>query len=384
MSESDTNVTNKKLCIFSYISYYANDPIALTKHLPQIPEAWQLIASSYGNSEDYSYRALAFINETTKEIVFANAGSDLRDIHDLRDNLAIYAGYTPYKTESIRSFFENVRSINETRIQNGKDNFLTDYSIYTTGHSLGGVLSDLFAVMLKSKGIKVLKSTTFESPGSKEAVEYAIDNNLFDKTSEINLDTTEFNVYTAKPNFVNTACEHFGEIVMLIFKHHQQEEEINNNLCGSISNKLYYIYQKLVQATGVNKIHDFAADHQLEPFIEHFSLNNPEKREFKVSDWHSSYGNQPIGIKPSDQLSYLLNKKMHLAKEIIEKSRKELSEKVAHSHCKFVIKFDAAKSEFAEKVDTVKSDFVDFLEFTIEELQAIVHHEGTPDMMGEV
>lgn len=186
---------------------------------------WELLATSLDSTESaaYQYKAVAFINKTTREIVFANAGTKPEDTWDLVDDSLIaelkYGATTlknssvPYKISSIKAFINNVENKLLAEGENSQQ-----YSFSTSGHSLGGILSDLCGVELISRGFNVTKSVTFENPGSKPVIETAIKNGDFSSAVNINdlKQRIAFHTYNSKPNVINSCNDPMGEVKILV------------------------------------------------------------------------------------------------------------------------------------------------------------------------
>lgn len=86
----------------------------------------------------------------------------------------------------------------------------SDYSLSTTGHSLGSWLAQLSTFYAATDFKYNLKSVDFDGPGSREMIEMLLDNRIDKKKIKIeNLDITS---YLSAPNIVNCSNKHLGEV----------------------------------------------------------------------------------------------------------------------------------------------------------------------------
>ncbi|MCC8419275.1 MAG: hypothetical protein LN590_07170 [Rickettsia endosymbiont of Glossina mortisans submortisans] len=180
------------------------------KHLGN--SGWDVLATTADdeNTNQYGYKAVAFINRTTKEIHISTAGTIPKEKYDLIDDGLITFGYTPNKP--VKEFVTKVLE------QAGGKAEVIDYTFSTSGHSLGAILSDLTAVEIHSRGLKFEKSVTFDNPGSKKVVENAITNKFF--TGEVTTPIQELakhcEIYNVKHNFINTTNPHLATDIKLV------------------------------------------------------------------------------------------------------------------------------------------------------------------------
>jgi len=186
---------------------------------------WEVFAKSSDSPESsaYQYKAVCFINKHTQEIVIANAGTKPTNLWDLVDDvllakvqigtITLKNAKVPYKMESIKSFIDNIQ---KKLVEDGEDP--TSYQYSTSGHSLGGVLSDLCAGELISRDLNVTKAVSFESPGSRPVIEAAIQNKCFSGNVSIEALTqkVEFSTYTERPNFINSCNDAIGKVHILV------------------------------------------------------------------------------------------------------------------------------------------------------------------------
>lgn len=347
------------LCKLVYLAYYANDLYSLRQKIEELDlkEDWVPLFTSAENS-NYSYKAIAFFNEKTKEIVFANAGTDTTDPFDFADDLMLACGFVPNKISDIKSFVNLV----EHEIIG-----LENYTLHCTGHSLGGVLSDLMALELKSRGFQVEDSITFENPGSKASLDRAISNGLFSGSLEIDLTETTFSVFNALPNIINTSSAQLdrAEIAFILKKSKakvgfKSEEKTDGSFFSSLystaSNAISNIKDSLYSYLGVDRICEVLDDHSLDPFIKHFSSKtnkNSTTKEVPTKSWYSSEKQHTVLAYNEALLS-----KIRSVKQTAEASRDEFTEKAK-----------ASAGEFVMHVVDAKNELVEIIRLSLEELQ---------------
>jgi hypothetical protein len=323
----------------------------------ELKEDWVPLFTS-GENSNYSYKAIAFFNEKTKEIVFANAGTDTTDPFDFADDLMLACGFVPNKISDIKSFVNLV----EHEIIG-----LENYTLHCTGHSLGGVLSDLMALELKSRGFQVEDSITFENPGSKASLDRAISNGLFSGSLEIDLTETTFSVFNALPNIINTSSAQLdrAEIAFILKKSKakvgfKSEEKTDGSFFSSLystaSNAISNIKDSLYSYLGVDRICEVLDDHSLDPFIKHFSSKtnkNSTTKEVPTKSWYSSEKQHTVLAYNEALLS-----KIRSVKQTAEASRDEFTEKAK-----------ASAGEFVMHVVDAKNELVEIIRLSLEELQ---------------
>ena len=180
---------------------------------------WKVLKDSTSelSSVASQFNAVAFINETTKEVVIAHAGTkvspdDLKQsMQDLWADAQLTAKVTPNsKFAAIKSFVTQVCDMLPEVPEGEKE-----YQFSTTGHSLGGVLADLTAVELSARGMNVTDSITFDNPGSKPIIEHALKNKLFannNKSVDNLKEEIEFiSIQAQNPNLVSRTNEQMGK-----------------------------------------------------------------------------------------------------------------------------------------------------------------------------
>ena len=277
----------KNNTIFTNIAYDVYDDKKFSAKIENMPEGWELLARSNtdASTSHFSYKACAFINHNTQELLIAHAGTDLKHGKDIIDDFWLWQGsHIPYKMSSIKSFIEKI----EEKV--GKED-IKNYKIETTGHSLGAILSDLCAVELKSKKLEVTKSTTFENPGSKKVIEKAIEKDIF--SNQISFDQVKeigFDIKNMKPNPINSLNPQLGTVSLVVTEENlksviQDQNELGqHNYFSYLTNKVGNVAKSAANFLGISNRVQFISDHKLDNFIKHY---NEENKELKIENWNN-------------------------------------------------------------------------------------------------
>jgi hypothetical protein len=257
-----TQKTTGFYAFFADMIYTLPTASAFEEKLQSIPKGWKLL-DTFMNEDGYYYRGAAFINEETKEVLVTSAGTDPMSINDLWDDAKLTFGYVPNKMQSLKTFADRIAKKLDLE---GK----VDYKIDTTGHSLGGVLSDLLKVEFESKGFETGISATFDNPGSRPVLKYALEQKMFSGAAEVSLDKG-FKAHQNKPNLINKTNPQAGEEEMMIAK--KTEEDQKQESKGYFS-KLYKVASSAVsyvsKITGINKIFETLDTHKTDNFVNHY------------------------------------------------------------------------------------------------------------------
>ena len=161
------------------------------------------------------YYGEAWLNQTTNTLEIISAGTKkdafLQSFKkgikpftlDLWNDVKVWKGEVPPQFEKgIKKFIDGI-------IEFTKDNHinLKEVNVEFSGHSLGGLISDLGLAYWKSKGYKG-KSITFENPGSRSAIEKL--------APKLGIDIEEIakdcQVFQNDPNWMSTAQPQLGEV----------------------------------------------------------------------------------------------------------------------------------------------------------------------------
>jgi hypothetical protein len=253
-------------------------------------EGWKLFSTSLENYKTnlYGLKAIIFVNHETMKAHLSIAGTELTEIWDLIDDLLITFGYIPYKFEIIKIFINHILQLNQ---------ILENYTLSISGHSLGGIISELAGLYLLSLGVKISKITTFDNPGSRNIIEY-IHKKLL--TIDIKVKISDLSkiciTYNVKPNFINTTNPPLAEKIYLIFhtkKHEAVIDVIKNKTSGLfgfikhlVGNTISKFCNFISEITYLEKIYNDLKSHN----ISHF---NPEdnpifSRVIKWANWNNN------------------------------------------------------------------------------------------------
>lgn len=159
---------------------------------------WKILCNSadYQDTHKYGYKAVAFINEQTREVHVATAGTDPKSVSDLVDDVrGVYGHGYISKIKPMKAFIDKV--VNKVDVKG--------YKYTTSGHSLGAVVSDLTAAEITSRNLNLIESTTFENPGSHPALDYATKNKFFPNEAREKIYSLAkyCKVINAVPNLIN-------------------------------------------------------------------------------------------------------------------------------------------------------------------------------------
>lgn len=166
---------------------------------------WKILCNSadYKDTNEYSYKAVAFINEKTKEIHVATAGTDPKSVYDLIDDVrGVYGHGYISKIKPMKAFIDKI--VNKVDVKG--------YKYTTSGHSLGAVVSDLTAAEIASRNLNLIESTTFDNPGSYPAIDYATKNKFFSNEARGKIYSLAkyCKVINAAPNLINETNNQFA------------------------------------------------------------------------------------------------------------------------------------------------------------------------------
>lgn len=166
---------------------------------------WKILCNSadYQDTHKYGYKAVAFINEQTREVHVATAGTDPKNVNDLRDDIhGVYMHGNISKIKPMKAFIDKV--VNKINVEG--------YKYTTSGHSLGAVVSDLTAAEIVSRNLNLVESTTFDNPGSYQALDYATKNKFFPNEAREKIYSLAkyCKVINAAPNLINETNDQFA------------------------------------------------------------------------------------------------------------------------------------------------------------------------------
>lgn len=209
----------KKGLIFTQIAYkdsnqdyedYDITPIQNRGDLEGVNAEKKQIFVIYSDEMDagkFEYRSAIFIDNDTKEVVVANAGTRLgvnkKGFYDVADDMRLIFNKEPAK-------IKQAKEVNKKIIELLGDD-IEDYNISYTGHSLGAAIADIQAAYMDvelqnlGKKAKDIATTTFDNPGAGNFVDkiYA--------TSFKNRNVI-FNTFNNRENFINTLAPQAGNL----------------------------------------------------------------------------------------------------------------------------------------------------------------------------
>ncbi|MCC8417321.1 MAG: hypothetical protein LN588_02155 [Rickettsia endosymbiont of Bryobia graminum] len=99
-------------------------------------DGWKVLckSSDFPDTKGNDFKAVAFVNDKTKEVLISTVGTVPTDKHDLKDDVYIAAGTYPSKVTEVITMINHVSTLLGTDSNKYIYNF--------TGHSLGASLSE--------------------------------------------------------------------------------------------------------------------------------------------------------------------------------------------------------------------------------------------------
>lgn len=237
--------------------------------MEDIPEGYNLLCfTDYVDEFDmgHEYRAVIMINQHSKEITIANAGTRMSSYQkassDLKDDAKLTLGMEVNKLSSIKKVNDKL-----LEFMTAEELDLKDYSLHYTGHSLGGYLAGVgaadMAIKMKEKGIslqvgneeekkKRISVSAFDAPGCKSAVTKIYLNSKQVKLASkkqvsskqlLKIAATEcacqdinFKTYLHKRNIINKTGSHIGEVFTIVKEHDKSKHVLRNMFTRLLSN----------------------------------------------------------------------------------------------------------------------------------------------------
>jgi len=198
-----TKVSPSQLNIPTHYEYAVMAEAAYSTTTAAVPKGWSLWCTSTDETDDDGhfsrdgFLAKAFINHSKKAVVIAAKGT-----HSAEDIITdILFGFNNFD----RQFICALKFAERILEKMAADEKLRGYELSFTGHSLGAAEAEYLAYKLKKKAV------TFESPGSVEIIA------RLEGLSPTAIDTSKTDVicYLTRPNFINTAKTHLGQLVRI-------------------------------------------------------------------------------------------------------------------------------------------------------------------------
>lgn len=294
--------------VFSNYAYSQKDE-EMKALADQVPEGYELFLMTDHVQEvgDASFRCVAFMNQNTKEIVFATAGSrfgmDEKGFADIYDDALMVAHNKPRKM--------NPAQILNDMVLDSLGDKAKEYNFHYTGHSLGAAMAEMQAadmdIKLTKKGLKAegerskeqISAVTFENPGTKPMIEKMYEEAGLPKENISKLNFCEFN---NRKNMINSLNEQTGRTYTII-PHSQKERnpsltqmvfEVVAKIVGSEISPLLGKAFGLLAPGGI--LDDLKSEHTLENFNEVFvqKEGKVKGKEGDIISLEEAY----TGIKP--------------------------------------------------------------------------------------
>ena len=206
--------------VFTNFAYQQKDEEmqAMADSMPKGYELF-LMTDHVQDSKEASFRCAAFVNQTTKEIVFATAGTRFgmhqEGAHDLMDDALLVAQNKPRKM--------NPAQILNDMILDSLGDAAKDYNFHYTGHSLGAAMAEMQAadmdIKLTKQGFKrpedreQITAVTFENPGTKAILEKMYEEAGLPKESVEKLNFCELQ---NRGNIINSLNEQTGRTYLIV------------------------------------------------------------------------------------------------------------------------------------------------------------------------
>ena len=295
---------------------YKNTDEDMAKMAEQIPPGYEmfLMTDHVTDSKEASFRCVAFVNQETKEIVFATAGTrpglNQKGFDDLYDDALLVAQSKPAKM--------NPAQILNDMILDSLGEQAKDYKFHYTGHSLGAAMAEMQAVdmdiKLQQKGFKKpgdkdqITAVTFENPGTKPIVEKMYREAGLPEDSVKKLNFCEFN---NRKNIINTLNTQSGTEYTIV-PHSQKERnptfvqmmfEVVAKYASSLSPLIGKAFSLLAPG-GIGM--ELPSDHSLSNFNEVFVQKSGivKDKDSNIISMQEAYSN----IKPLEYDEKLANK----------------------------------------------------------------------------
>ncbi len=294
--------------VFSNYAYSQEDK-EMQAMADQVPEGYELFLMTDHVKEvgEASFRCVAFMNQNTKEIVFATAGSrfgmDEKGIADIYDDALMVAHNKPRKM--------NPAQILNDMVLDSLGDKAKEYKFHYTGHSLGAAMAEMQAadmdIKLTKNGLKAegkgtkdqISAVTFENPGTKPMIEKMYEEAGLPKENISKLNFCEFN---NRKNMINSLNEQTGRTYTIV-PHSQKERnpsltqmvfEVVSKIVGSEISPLLGKAIGLLAPGGI--LDDLKSEHTLDNFNEVFvqKEGKVKGKEGEVISLEEAY----TGVKP--------------------------------------------------------------------------------------
>ena len=259
---------------------YKQDDVQMQELADSIPEGYELfmMTDHVKDTNEASFRCVAFVNQETKDITFATAGTrlglDQKGIHDIEDDIRLFDHNKPKK-------FKPAQALNDMILDSLGDAAM-EYKFHYTGHSLGAAMAEMQAadmdIKLTKKGLKrvddidQVTAVTFENPGTNKILKRMYEKAGLPKENLKKLNLCEFN---NRNNVINSFAKQAGRTYEIVPNSQKERNpsviqmvfEVIAKYASKISPMLGKVFSLLAPG-GID--HNLVRDHSLTNFNEVF------------------------------------------------------------------------------------------------------------------
>ena len=175
-----------------------------------IPPGWSILVSTDDLPHNLSgYKGMVFVQEDTKELAIVSSGMTL-DFGQLSDvYYDICAWLQVYNAEIPNQYQKGVTVLLNEMLKEKPFTELKDYSIVSTGHSLGATLSDMIVMRLNAAGLDA-KSLTLENMGTLPILKQMA------PMLHMGIEEDNYVSFNTLYNDINELHAHVGEVVPIM------------------------------------------------------------------------------------------------------------------------------------------------------------------------
>jgi len=207
-----------------------------TKTSPE-DSGWEFYFDSKSIIHTMGYYGQVWINNTKKQVVLVSSGTKvyfpefegssysnlfgvMHLIKDLINDIQLFSNSAPSQYKGVRKFIDlMVSKFREDSID------LADYDIIFTGHSLGAITSDMGMLYAKTIHDLNVHSITMENPGSAPSMKILAEKmQKHLKSPDLDDAKKHCTVVNNAPNWINTACQQFGDVYLNLVTRYQEQE----------------------------------------------------------------------------------------------------------------------------------------------------------------
>lgn len=347
--------------VFSNFAYKKNDE-DMEKVANQVPDGYELfLMTDHADKHELgkaSFRCVAFINETSKEIVFATSGTrpgaNQVGIDDLMDDVRLITHNKPKKMNSAQAL--------NSMILDSLGEAAKDYKFHYTGHSLGAAMAEMQAadmdIRLTQKNLKSeqqISAITFENPGTKPIIEKMY------KKADLpveNASNLQFHAFNNRKNIINSLNTQTGEIYTIVPNSQKERNPTASQMAfGVLSKKAGKALSPLVgKAFGLlapgGVTDDLRSEHSLANFSEVLVQKTGEvhSEPKAISSFEAVYDKITANVTKPESVKAKMQRKLDSNSKKVYEEVKSMYKKVIHElHQKSPEKPSAAKQERMKK-----------------------------------